>query len=354
VRCGCAVYPVVEGIPIITDWAKNRAFRLEDVLSRHRPPVEGLVAKILRRLLPGTEKISEAVSNREATFIDLAAALGRKNDLDYFRYRFSDLSYLSTAALLTPMTQGPILDLGCGAGHLLSAASKRVPRAMMVGLDLNFTLLYLARRYLAPSALFICADASRPLPFRDGAFEAAVCADTFVYLPDRAATTRELLRTVRGPLLLSRLADPSFQARGGQPPLEPDAYLAMFAGRAPRLHRDRSLLDAFLERRVLDLTLAPGSKEDVLTLTAGVEAKVWPGADYFVSGTELNPIYDVQDEGGALQLRRKFISEKYSEVYRAVDKHLPESLTVTREQIAARDPDLVRKFVLLDLPPNYC
>jgi hypothetical protein len=91
----------------------------------------------------------------------------------------------------------------------------------------------------------------------------------------------------------------------------------------------------------------------VITLTAGVEPKVWPGADYFVTGTELNPIYDAQEEGGALRLKRKFISDRYAEVYRAVDEFLPESLTVTREQIASRDPELVRKFVLLDLPPNY-
>ena len=352
-RCGCASYPVVEGIPIITPWARGRSFRLEEVLARHLPPVEGIVAKILRRLMPGTGRIYDAVTNRDATFLELASELGRTNDLDYFRYRFSDLSYLSTAALLTPLAQGPVLDLGCGAGHLAHALSKRIPRGLIVGLDLSFTLLYLAKRFVAPSALFVCADASAPLPFRDGAFEAALCSDTFNYLPDRAAAAHELLRTVRGPLLLSRLADPSFQARGGQPPLEPEAYLSMFAARSPRLHRDRDLLDGFLKKRVLDLTAANASREEVLTLTAGVESKVWPGADFFVSGTELNPIYEVQEEGGALKLRRKFINERYTEVYRAYDEFLPESLTVTREQIAARDPELVRKFVLLDLPANY-
>src|SRR5689334_18792648 len=116
-RCGCGFYPVVEGIPIVMAWAKNRKFRLEEVLARHLPAAEGLAAKIARRLFPGTGRIYEAVINRDATFLDLAAKLGRTNDLDYFRYRFSDLSYLSTAALLTPLSQGPVLDLGCGAGH---------------------------------------------------------------------------------------------------------------------------------------------------------------------------------------------------------------------------------------------
>jgi len=190
-RCGCAVWPVVEGIPIFAPWAKNRTFSLEEVLARHLPPPEGLPAKILRRLLPATGKLADAVTTRDASFLDLAAALGRTADLDYFRYRFSDLSYLSSAALLTPLAQGPVLDLGCGAGHLLVALSRRLPRGLAAGLDLNFTLLYLARRFVAPSALLVCADACGTLPFRDGAFEAAVSSDAFNYLSDRSATARD-------------------------------------------------------------------------------------------------------------------------------------------------------------------
>jgi hypothetical protein len=93
---------------------------------------------------------------------------------------------------------------------------------------------------------------------------------------------------------------------------------------------------------------------DALSLTVGVEPKVYPGADYFVTGSMLNPIYEVREQGDLLALRRRFLSDKYSETYRKYEGCFPESLTVTKEQVAERDPDLVRKFVLLDLPPNYC
>ena len=63
---------------------------------------------------------------------------------------------------------------------------------------------------------------------------------------------------------------------------------------------------------------------------------------------------EVQEEGDSLRLRRRFLSEKYAEAYRKYDRFLPETLTVTKEQVAAADPELIRKFVLLDLPPNYC
>ena len=352
-RCGCAVWPVVSDIPILTPWARNRRFTVEEALARFLPPAEGIAGKLFRRLIPGTGAVQKAITDPEATFLELAAALGRTSDLDYFRYRFSDLSYLSTAALLTPLTRGPVLDLGCGAGHLAEAVFRRIPRSLVVGLDFNFTLLYLAKRFVAPSALYICADASEKLPFRDGAFEAAICADAFNYLPDRSRAAKELLRVTRGPLLMSRLADPAFRGRGALEPLDPEAYLELFAPRSPRLYRDSDLLDAFLRTRTLDLSRPGGSREDVLTLVGGVDAAVHPGADYFVRGDRINPIYDVREDGDRLRLERRFVSEKFSELYAKSGGILPESLWVTREQIASGDPELVRNFVLLDLPRNY-
>lgn len=352
-RCGCAVWPVLAGIPVLAPWGKNTRWTLEEALVAHLPPAESLPGRILRRLLPPTSRIGKAVADRDAGFLRMAAELGRTADLDYFRYRFSDLSFVSTAALLTPLRSGPVLDLGCGAGHLLDALSRRIPKGLFVGLDLHFTLLYLAKRFVAPSALLVCADGSGRLPFRDAAFEASICADTFNYLPDRTKTASELLRVTRGPLLLSRLADPSFRGRGAFEPMEPDAYLGLFAARSPRLYRDRDLLDAFLRTRTLDLSQPGGGREDVLTLTAGVEAQVHAGADYFVRGSSLNPIYDVTEEGETLHLKRRFVSEAFSKVYERQPGILPETLTITREQITSADADLVRRFVLLELPPNY-
>ncbi|HLY74999.1 MAG TPA: class I SAM-dependent methyltransferase [Planctomycetota bacterium] len=352
-RCGCAAWPVVADIPVLTAWARNRRFTVEEALVRFLPPAEGIAGKFLRRLLPGTGAVRKAIAGPEATFLELAAALGRSSDLDYFRYRFSDLSYLSTAALLTPLTRGPVLDLGCGAGHLAEAVFRRIPKSLVVGVDFNFTLLYLAKRFVAPSALYVCADASEKLPFRDGAFEASACADAFNYLQDRSRAAKELLRVTRGPLLMSRLADPAFRGRGTLAPLDPEAYLALFAPRSPRLYRDSDLLEAFLRDRTLDLSQPGGSREDVLTLVGGVEPAVYSGADYFVRGDRINPIYDVREEGDRLHLERRFVSAKFSELYAKFAGILPESLWVTREQIASGDPDLVRKFVLLDLPPNY-
>jgi SAM-dependent methyltransferase len=353
-RCTCATYPVVGDIPLLTAWARNRSIGVEEALARFRPPSRSLVEKVLRRLLPGTGPIHQAISNREATFLDLAAALGRTGDLDYFRYRFSDLSFITSAALLTPLSRGPVLDLGCGAGHLVQAIFRRVPRSLVVGLDVNFALLYLAKRFVAPGALYVCADASLRLPFLDGAFESALCADAFKYLPDRTGAARELLRVARGPIVVAHFYDPSFHGEGAPAPLEPDACMNLFSSRSPRLYREEDVLETFLRRRELDLRQPGASRDDVASLTAGVEPRLYAGADYFVSGSQINPIYEIRQEGDRLHLRRRFLSDRHSRAFQKLDGFLPETLTVTREQISGQDPDLVRSFVLLDLPPHYC
>jgi SAM-dependent methyltransferase len=347
--CPCSRWPVVDGIPVFRPWARNRTPPLERVLAEHRPPPPGLLARLLRRLFPPSVE-----APADSSFLELAAALGRRNDLDYFRHRFSDLSYLSSCAFLTPLDTGPVLDLACGAGHLTRALGRRVPAGRIVGLDVHFTLLYLAKRFLSPASLFVCADASARLPFKDGAFHGAFCADAFNYLPDRAGTARELLRVARGPLLLPRLADPAYRGPGCQPPLQAAGYRALFPGRAPALHLDRAILEGFLATRTLDLSTPAESGSEVLSLAAGVEARVYAGADYFVApGTSINPIYEVHADGEQLHLRRRDLPGRSPEAYRRYEAWLPGSLTITKAQAAAGDPELVRRFVLIDLPPRY-
>jgi SAM-dependent methyltransferase len=50
---------------------------------------------------------------------------------------------------------------------------------------------------LADRATFRVADASRPLPFDDGAFDALICIDAINHLPDRGAVLHEWARVLR-------------------------------------------------------------------------------------------------------------------------------------------------------------
>lgn len=94
-----------------------------------------------------------------------------------------------------------ILDLGCGPGISAFGMLDRVPDAEVVGLDLSYTMLYLAefwrkREKNGRQVEFVRADATQ-LPFADQSFD-AVTGHSFLYLlPDAEAVLREVKRVLR-------------------------------------------------------------------------------------------------------------------------------------------------------------
>lgn len=94
-----------------------------------------------------------------------------------------------------PLT-GPVLDIGCGTGRLLSGLQERYPSAQPVGLDLACAMLRQARPRLGSRALLLQADAER-LPFRNGSFALIVSSSTFQWCEDLDACFREVRRCLQ-------------------------------------------------------------------------------------------------------------------------------------------------------------
>jgi SAM-dependent methyltransferase len=95
-------------------------------------------------------------------------------------------------ALLAPRPADRVLDVGCGAGHLLARLSVGRP----VGVDLSPVLLARAAAHLDGRATLIQADATE-LPFRTAAFERVYCSEVLEHLPDPRAAVLELRRVLR-------------------------------------------------------------------------------------------------------------------------------------------------------------
>src|SRR6185312_8717054 len=87
----------------------------------------------------------------------------------YFAHRWSDPTFLSGLALAEAHWTRPAraFELACGAGHFLREFARRCPE--VAGGDVVFAKLWLARRYVAPSARLLCFDAAAPWPLADGA-----------------------------------------------------------------------------------------------------------------------------------------------------------------------------------------
>ena len=107
-----------------------------------------------------------------------------------------ELEHFSSLLQLT--TGVRLLDVACGSGGpaLLLA---RATGCHVTGVDREATGLGNARRLareagLGAQAHFVRADASRPLPFVDGSFDAISCIDALNHLPGRPAVFAEWAR----------------------------------------------------------------------------------------------------------------------------------------------------------------
>jgi ubiquinone/menaquinone biosynthesis C-methylase UbiE len=95
-------------------------------------------------------------------------------------------------ALLAPRASDRVLEVGCGAGHLLA----RVPAGRQFGVDLAHVLLQRARRRMGSGTALAQADAI-DLPFPSDTFERVYCSEVLEHLPDPAAAIEEIRRVLR-------------------------------------------------------------------------------------------------------------------------------------------------------------
>jgi SAM-dependent methyltransferase len=85
-----------------------------------------------------------------------------------------------------------VLEVGCGAGHLLA----RLPAGRAVGVDLAESLLARTSARLRGRALLAQGDAGA-LPFARGAFDRVYCSEVLEHLVDPPAAVAEIGRVLR-------------------------------------------------------------------------------------------------------------------------------------------------------------
>jgi SAM-dependent methyltransferase len=105
------------------------------------------------------------------------------------------------AALIDALTEaapaplGTILDAGCGTGGLLARLRQALPRARLVGLDLDAAAAAVAR---GKSGCAVCVGSIDRLPVREGALDAVLSADVLCHRGvDAAAGLAEMRRCLR-------------------------------------------------------------------------------------------------------------------------------------------------------------
>jgi ubiquinone/menaquinone biosynthesis C-methylase UbiE len=96
-----------------------------------------------------------------------------------------------TLTLLAPRPHDRVLEVGCGAGHLLA----RLPAGHGFGLDLSDRLLRKAERRIGRRGLLVQANAEK-LPFRARAWHRVYCSEVLEHLASPRTALAEIQRVL--------------------------------------------------------------------------------------------------------------------------------------------------------------
>ena len=155
-------------------------------------------------------------------------------------HRWSDPSWLAALALTAahPPAGRPVVDLACGAGHLLRHLALHGHRDL-TGVDVVFAKLWLARRFVLPAGApvgLVCADLTAPWPLPPPAAPRHVGLPRRALLPRRQGGVRRRGAPARGRRRSGAArALPQRAAPGGTVagcPLDPDGWQALLPGAA--------------------------------------------------------------------------------------------------------------------------
>lgn len=411
-ECTCSAFPMIDGVPVIqrapvavfehtrgeretegvaveTLVAMLRAGKAAEALNEClvAPAVPRPVRALIRRRLLDSALVARAarpLGKRalETRVLKPRDTIGACDVFDfyyfsgpldsglghYFINRFAQPRHLAALALAATLKSDakPFLDIACGAGHLEHYFTTRPDPAGVVGLDINFHQVWIAKHWIAPAGEYVCADASAGLPFADDSFGATICSDAYHYIGERQTLLREIERCAPArPVLLTRVGNRAVMPHEGDERALDD-YLGEFAGREARVFEEGELVRAYLKRDdPFDTPQRPK--------TALAEAKwfsfAWsmpqtrravaePPAPHAVGKLDINPIYaQAVQAGGKTKLNFVFPQTWYAYENHAMLSYCPQEATVP-----AGDPRSWRKeeqrtltdaFVLLGLPERF-
>ena len=194
---------------------------------------------------PPAEQLTRVAAS--ATLREAMDLLGYGRVGDYFAHRWSDPTYLAGLALLQQHWPGerPVVEVACGIGHFLRELDQRGV-GPLVGVDVVFSKLWLAQRFVCPSARYVCADGTTELPPLDLPGPAYVlCVDGLYFLRDKAAAVAAM--RALGDVVVVGHAHTPVEVHSSGEPLTPQQYADLLG--TDCVYDDDELTSAFLERR---------------------------------------------------------------------------------------------------------
>jgi SAM-dependent methyltransferase len=302
----------------------------------------------------------------------------RREPYSYYAFRFGQPRHLVALSLshLIDKPKKPVLELGCGFGHITRHLLARARNQPVIALDTTFFCLYVAKYWLAPGAEYVCADADSGLPFADHAFSSAFCSDAFHWFTGKAICARELKRVTnddQGLIILATLRNGLLEQDLYHGTLPPDHYQALFTDLPHQLLSNAEILARYLEKQGPPLAQSTQpdrlASEPWLSLVASRRKEMfedygvfddWPHAEGRLA---LNPLYqrDGESEPGELRLRHIFPSSWYAKEDGQCRSYEPETVSISSDALVDLNrgnrtsaiEQLIARCIVIGLPERF-
>jgi SAM-dependent methyltransferase/uncharacterized protein YbaR (Trm112 family) len=379
-RSEAAEYPVLAGVPVLLPGHDESV-----ALVRQGLPADAAAAALVRQLdpsrlgrlaaalevVPGGAAPGRALARRDrhrlraalTPLLDAAAAdpfalvrlgfsgWGGRNPeaVHYFNARVGTPRHLvALAAAEAAGAGGPVLDLGCGVGHLTWWLDQRFGDGRTVGVDLSLFELWDANRTSSSGKFFFAC------------FGLVLSSDVLSFVAGKWAVAREAARVLAPGGTLAFAAVKSSLGRhvyAGMP-LSPDGWGALAGDLPHRVFADDRVLARYLAGLGMDGDDAGDvSTSPTVTLLAGA-AHAGDGRDWGSAGEwphacgplGVNPLLRlVEEHDGTLVYRRRFPSPSFEADNVPVADYLPEQVEVPRK---ALDGDRLDRGLVDHLVPS--
>ncbi len=411
-KCRCSEYPVVAGIPVIRKGKigslGDNAARIIDfiragkylkaLLILSRPPAESFredsdrsrlkarmmgenryKTRLLKRAVFRWDRSAHAllVNRPGVTAVELLCLYynnKQANPYDYFRYRFSQPRHLVALSLanIIQETSKPVLDVGCGFGHITRGIYQQ-NGGCVIGIDSIFFVMLAAKRTIAPRANYVCCDANIDLPFHDDAFSAAFSSNVFHFIDDKSRCLRELYRvTGRKLVILASLRHSGVRCETKNSALSQEDYQKLMADIPHRIVLDGDILDRYLHKQGPALAKSCDRERLInapfITMVASENESLLKDYDEFQHWPHekghlgLNPLYcATPDRDNRIHLTRILPSKFYMIENKECEGYLSHEIIVRKDVLSGIDSgkrtpeiaDLIDRFVVLDIPVDY-
>jgi hypothetical protein len=315
--------------------------------------------------------------NRKA-YAEIVEELSDDSSHDHQIYRFTMPGFLSTLALAHLVKcDGWVLCFACGTGHEPFLISRMWPNTNIACADYSFTALFMAKRYFAPEASYVCLDGDYLLPFESGQFSTIFSSDTLPVLDSKLNLAQEFRRVgderavTLLPHMTNRLVGPFAKA------LTPHGYRHLFRDMEIRMLPDDKVVRDYFFEDSLDLT-KDWSNEELIAAKQHLSIIACRDSSLFVRHENLwnqrirsfrhpriNPAYRITGPPGNWELTRE-VQDRYAKPISQLDQVcLPDTCRVIApsvdsaglHELRRSDPaqfaQLAKSLVVLDLPEHF-